>query len=156
MVIAIELLNESHIPKAKHLLAGYLNSSASGNTEPAPSPEQLESCEQALKRFLQYDLAHCYLAKLNRDYVGFISLSLGISISKGYPVLRVDGLYTAPNCRNKGVGRKLMQHAVKLATENKAHRLQLETDDDNSAARALYTKLGFEQLAGKGVYMLFL
>ncbi|NOU90586.1 GNAT family N-acetyltransferase [Paenibacillus sp. LMG 31460] len=60
-------------------------------------------------------------------YVGFIVLSWSFSISKGYPVLRIDALYASPLHRNKGVGRKLMQYAFDLAIENKATRLQLET-----------------------------
>jgi len=49
-----------------------------------------------------------------------------------------------------------MQYAIDIAIENKASRLQLETDDDNAPARNLYSNLGFKLIPGKGVYMAFL
>ena len=153
MQLKIVSLNESLIPKVRGLVSGYLNSSSNGG---AFSPEQMEECEQILNRFLCFNLAHCYLAKHGEDYVGLIVLSWSFSLSKGYAVLRIESLYSSPRYRNKGVGRRLLQHAIDLANERKATRLQLETDDDNAPARALYTNLGFELLTGKGVYMLFL
>ncbi|MCE5168869.1 GNAT family N-acetyltransferase [Paenibacillus profundus] len=153
MQLKIVPLNESLIPKVRGLVSGYLNSSSNGG---AFSSEQMEECEQILNRFLCFNLAHCYLAKHGEDYVGLIVLSWSFSLSKGYAVLRIEALYSSPKYRNKGVGRRLLQHAIDLANERKATRLQLETDDDNAPARALYTNLGFELLTGKGVYMLFL
>ncbi|WP_379141007.1 GNAT family N-acetyltransferase [Paenibacillus sp. sgz500992] len=154
--VEIVPLNDFLVPRTRALISGYLNSSSNRVDESFSSLEQLEKCEQILKRFLSYDLAHCYLAKYHQDYVGFIVLSWSISISKGYPVLHIDGLYSSPKYRNKGIGRRLMQYAIDLANEKKASRLQLETDDDNTPARALYTNLGFNKIPGKGVYMSFL
>lgn len=154
--ITIIPLDESHIPKVKGLIAGYLNSSSNPVDELNPSPKQLEQCEQILYRFTNDSSAYCYLAKKDREYIGFIILSWSFSISKGYPVLRIEALYSSAKHRNKGIGRKLMEHAIKLAISNKAIRLQLETDDDNAPARTLYKQLGFKLIQGKGVYMSFL
>ncbi|MDQ0914536.1 hypothetical protein [Paenibacillus sp. V4I5] len=44
-----------------------------------------------------------------------------------------------------------MQYAIDLAIENKATRLQLETDDDDTLASTLYNNLGFKLIPGKGV-----
>ncbi|MEC0206923.1 GNAT family N-acetyltransferase [Paenibacillus lautus] len=155
MEIAIIPLDESHIPKVKGLIAGYLNSSNAVD-ESDPSPKQLEQCEQILYRFTNDSSAYCYLAKQDHEYIGFIILSWSFSISKGYPVLRIEALYSSAKHRNKGIGRKLMEHAINLAISNKATRLQLETDDDNAPARTLYKQLGFKLIQGKGVYMSFL
>ncbi|MCG7409399.1 GNAT family N-acetyltransferase [Paenibacillus sp. ACRRX] len=156
MDIEIILLDKSHIPKVISLIAGYLNSSSNGVDESDPSPDQLEQCEQILNRFINDSSAYCYLAKQEHEYIGFIILSWSFSISKGSPVLRIEALYSSSKHRKKGVGRKLMEHAIDLAISNKAARLQLETDDDNAPARTLYKQLGFKMLEGKGVYMSFL
>jgi ribosomal protein S18 acetylase RimI-like enzyme len=156
MNVEILPLNESLVPEVKGLITGYINSSSNGVDESDSSLEQIEECEQILNRFIRYNLAHCYLAKFDQKYVGFIVLSWSFSISKGFPVIRIDALYSSPKHRKKGVGRKLMQHAIDLAIENKASRLQLETDDDNIPACALYKNLGFKIIPGKGVYMSFL
>ncbi|OPA78691.1 GNAT family N-acetyltransferase [Paenibacillus selenitireducens] len=156
MDIEIIPIDESHIPKVKGLIAGYLNSSSNGVDESDPSPEQLEQCEQILNRFISNSSANCYLARQDHEYIGFIILSWSFSISKGYPVLRIEALYSSSKHRKKSVGRKLMKHAIDLAISNKATRLQLETDDDNAPARTLYKQLGFKLIQGKGVYMSFL
>ncbi|MEC0239769.1 GNAT family N-acetyltransferase [Paenibacillus dokdonensis] len=67
-----------------------------------------------------------------------------------------DFLLLAPKAVVMDLGRKLMEHVIKLAISNKATRLQLETDDDNAPTRTLYKQLGFKLIQGKGVYMSFL
>ncbi|WP_246313951.1 GNAT family N-acetyltransferase [Paenibacillus foliorum] len=132
MNIEIIPLNESHVLKARGLITGYINSSSNGVDETDFSIGQLEACEQTLNRLMHNNnIAQCFLAKHEQELVGFIVLSWGFSMSKGYPVLRIDPLYSSPKYRNKGVGRALMQYAIDLAIEKKASRLQLETDDDN-------------------------
>jgi ribosomal protein S18 acetylase RimI-like enzyme len=156
MSVEIVPLNESLVHYVKSLIAGYINSSSNGVNESESTSKQLEECEGIVNRFLRNNKSHCYVAKFEQEYVGFIVLSWSFSISKGHPVLRIDGLYSSPKHRNKGVGRKLMQYAIDIAIENKASRLQLETDDDNAPARNLYNNLGFKLIPGKGVYMAFL
>ncbi|MCR8636797.1 GNAT family N-acetyltransferase [Paenibacillus radicis (ex Xue et al. 2023)] len=156
MSVEIVPLNEPLVPYVKSLIAGYINSSSNGVNELDSTSKQLEECEEILNRFLQNSKSYCYVAKFDQDYVGFIVLSWSFSISKGHPVLRIDALYSSPKHRNTGVGRKLMQYAIDIAIENKASRLQLETDDDNAPARNLYNNLGFKLIPGKGVYMAFL
>jgi ribosomal protein S18 acetylase RimI-like enzyme len=154
--IEIVPLDHSHVSNIISLIAGYLNSASNGIDESAATPEQLEHCESILHKFLSQDAAQLFLAKLHNEYIGFIALSWSFSLSKGGSVLRIDALYSSPNYRNKGVGRKLMQYAIGLAIERNASRLQLETDDENTPARTLYTNLGFHLIDGKSVYMLFL
>lgn len=154
--IEIVKLDESLISNTAILVAGYLNSSEDGEAETAASSEQFGIVEQNLQRLLSSDAAHCYVAMYGEEYAGFVVLSWSFSVSKGLPVLRVEALYTAPKCRKQGVARSLLEHAVGIAGANGANRLQLETGDGNTPARTLYTNLGFEHMAGKGVYMLFL
>lgn len=156
MNVDIVPLNDSLVPYVKSLIAGYINSSSNGVTESDSTSKQLEKCEEILNRFLRDNKSDCYVAKFDQVYAGFIVLSWSFSISKGHPVLRIDALYSSPKHRNKGVGRKLMEYAINIAIENKASRLQLETDDENAPARNLYNNLGFKLLPGKGVYMAFL
>lgn len=156
MDIQIIPLEEYHIPKVKDLIAGYNHSSSNGVDESDPSPEQLVQSEQILYRLIKDNSVFCYLAKQNHEYVGFNILSWSFSISKGYPILRIEALYSSAKHRKKGIGKKLLEHAIDLAISNKASRLQLETDDNNAPARSLYEQLGFQIIQGKGVYMSFL
>ena len=107
------------------------------------------------KRFIKDGSSFCYLARQGNEYVGFIVPSWRFSISKGYPVLRIDALCSSSKHRKKGIAKRLMQHAIDLAFSKKAARLQLETDADNIPARTLYNQPGFKLIQGKGVYMSF-
>lgn len=48
----------------------------------------------------------------------------------------------APRCRNKGLGRALLQAAVERLTASGAKRLFLEVEDGNEAALRLYRACG--------------
>lgn len=51
-------------------------------------------------------------------------------------------LAVAPPERGRGLGRRLMEHAVRAARESGAERLILEVQDGNHAAISLYQNLG--------------
>ncbi|WP_135547537.1 GNAT family N-acetyltransferase [Paenibacillus cymbidii] len=155
MSLAIISLRQENAASVARLLAGYWTDAADEEAEKQLTRSQLEDAEGALFRLLRNETAQCFVAKLEQEFVGFMMLAWSFS-SKGGPVLRVEALYTSPRHRNGGIGRQLMEHAFAIAKLKGACRLQLETDEDNATARALYERLGFELLAGKRVYMAFL
>lgn len=55
--------------------------------------------------------------------------------------------------QRKGIGRKLLRHAIAYAAREKARKIFLEVAEDNHAARALYEAAGFaEHGRRKGYY----
>jgi ribosomal protein S18 acetylase RimI-like enzyme len=58
-------------------------------------------------------------------------------------------LYVVPQLRGQGRGRSLMEAAIELARERGADYMELNTGDDDVAARALYERLGFSNREGK-------
>ena len=52
-------------------------------------------------------------------------------------------LYVAPDRRGHGLGRALMEEAIRLARDKGADHMDLGTSDDDVAARALYESVGF-------------
>ncbi|WP_238653842.1 GNAT family N-acetyltransferase [Paenibacillus piscarius] len=147
--IEIVSLTHENANHSRNLFCGYNNSSSNGVDIKAASIEELEQSGQVIKRILDADLAICYLAKFESHYAGFIIFSWGISVSHGYPVLRIDGLYVASEFRSKGIAKALMNHVIDLANEKRATRIQLETDADNIPASSLYVNLGFEKFMAK-------
>jgi ribosomal protein S18 acetylase RimI-like enzyme len=88
----------------------------------------------------------------------------GLALLRFKPSLWSDGLeayleelYVVPNLRGRGIGRALMERSMKLARERGATRMDLGTSTDDTAARALYEKLGFTNLERQpdGPTMLF-
>ena len=58
-------------------------------------------------------------------------------------------LYVVPDKRGRGIGRALMDEVFAVAREKGAAHIELNTSEDDAAARALYEKLGFTNREGK-------
>ena len=58
-------------------------------------------------------------------------------------------LYVAPDRRRRGLGRALMLAAMELARERDADYMDLNTGEQDVAARALYESLGFSRTGGR-------
>jgi ribosomal protein S18 acetylase RimI-like enzyme len=61
----------------------------------------------------------------------------------------VAELYVVPDRRGQGLGRALMEAAIALARQEGADHIDLGTNEDDMAARALYESLGFSHREGK-------
>lgn len=58
-------------------------------------------------------------------------------------------LYVVPERRRQGLGRALMEAALDLARDRGADVMDLNTGEDDAAARALYERLGFSNREGR-------
>ena len=59
----------------------------------------------------------------------------------------------APDWQRQGLGKKLVEGLIRAVKRGEAHKLFLEVAEDNSAAKALYTSLGFKESGRrKGYY----
>jgi ribosomal protein S18 acetylase RimI-like enzyme len=58
-------------------------------------------------------------------------------------------LYVVPEKRGRGIGRALMNEVFDAARGEGATHIELNTSDDDVAARALYESLGFTNREGK-------
>jgi ribosomal protein S18 acetylase RimI-like enzyme len=61
----------------------------------------------------------------------------------------LEELYVVPDRRGQGIGRALMTKAMEIARAEGATHMDLGTGEDDTAARALYEKLGFDNREGK-------
>jgi ribosomal protein S18 acetylase RimI-like enzyme len=61
----------------------------------------------------------------------------------------LEELYVVPDRRGQGLGQALMEAAMNLARERGAAHMELGTAETDTAARALYEKLGFDNHEGK-------
>ena len=59
-------------------------------------------------------------------------------------------LYVVPGKRGQGLGRALMEHAIRHAREHGADSMDIGVDEPDGAARALYESLGFSNRTGDG------
>ena len=80
----------------------------------------------------------------------------GLAVLRFRPSLWTEGLecylaelYVVPALRGEGRGRVLMETVLETAREEGADYIELNTEETDVAARALYESLGFSNRAGK-------
>jgi len=61
----------------------------------------------------------------------------------------LEELYVAPDLRGRGLGQALMEAAIETARAEGARYMDLGTAETDTAARALYEKMGFSRTEGK-------
>jgi ribosomal protein S18 acetylase RimI-like enzyme len=110
--------------------------------EPTPGPEVLA---QRMRRLLGEAGTTILLAGEGPD--GLAVLRLRPSIwAEGLEAYLAE-LYVAPARRGHGLGRALMTAAIEAARAEGAAYVDLNTDEGDVAAHALYESLGFERTA---------
>ena len=75
--------------------------------------------------------------------MGFTQLYHGFSSVSAARVWVLNDLYVAPEFRNNGVAKQLMNAARELALVDNVKGLSLETAEDNVNAQKLYESLGY-------------
>lgn len=84
------------------------------------------------------------IAVLGDELVGCLQLTLIPGISRrGTKRALIEGVRVSSRHRGKGVGEKLVRHAIELAQANGCSLVQLTTDQSRTDAVRFYRKLGF-------------
>ena len=108
--------------------------------------ESTESdCESAVRTLLASPaFGGIWLIYCADELAGYIALCLGYSIEfNGFDAF-VDEFYLASEFRGKGVGTQVLEIIKREARRFNVKALHLEVARDNTSARRLYGKAGFE------------
>ncbi|MGQ7944829.1 GNAT family N-acetyltransferase [Flavobacterium sp. WC2509] len=110
------------------------------------NPSNFEKHQAFLKERLENNEAVIFVAcdEENPDkiigfalnYVTFSSLALN-------KIVILNDLFVDSSARKKGIGEKLILETVAFAKEIGSHTIRLRTAKKNTAAQALYQKMGF-------------
>jgi len=76
----------------------------------------------------------------------------GLMMPRGATEADIQTVAVAADARRMGLGRLLVRTLVNTARDAGAHEVFLEVREDNTAARSLYTELGFEQIGVRPGY----
>jgi GNAT superfamily N-acetyltransferase len=63
----------------------------------------------------------------------------------GAPEALVESVVVHPDVQGRGVGRAMMQHAMRIAAEHGCYKLALTSNVQREGAHAFYDRLGFER-----------
>lgn len=88
--------------------------------------------------------AHVLLAMSDESVAGVAVCFLGFSTFAAMPLLNVHDLAVRGKFRSTGVGGALLDGVAEKARTLGCCRVTLEVDDENSGARRLYERKGFE------------
>lgn len=102
----------------------------------------------ALRRFLRVPSARLWVAVQHGVVVGDVVLLLRANS----PDSRIYSVVVAPAARGQGLGARLVACAERAARAEGRQRLRLEVRTDNMAARALYQRRGYRQVAALSRY----
>ena len=74
---------------------------------------------------------------------GVLQLRFRFSVWKAAPDAWIEDVYVVPGARRAGVGDALVARAIERAAERGARRIELDCNEDNAGALALYERHGF-------------
>jgi ribosomal protein S18 acetylase RimI-like enzyme len=83
------------------------------------------------------------VAEVDGRVVGYAKLGPALSLESNRHVLELKGLAVDPAHHGRGIGRLLVEAAIRAASDRGARRLTLRVLDANTAAKALYRACGF-------------
>jgi GNAT superfamily N-acetyltransferase len=84
-----------------------------------------------------------FAARFHGQIVGMVSLLFTISTAEGAKACWLEDMVVRPDQRGKGLGTRLLKHAISYAKANGFSRITLLTDQTNQGAIRLYERNGF-------------
>lgn len=118
-------------------------------------PADLAGARQFLRTRIEKEESVIFLAVSEAEVTqgaGFVQLYPSFSSVSMKRLWILNDLFVHPDARKQGVGELLLERARQLAVETQAGGLMLETETSNTAAQALYEKLGWKKSQEYFVY----
>jgi len=89
-------------------------------------------------------IGRIYVAREAGRVVGMVSTLYTISTAEGGKAAWLEDMIVLTECRGRGIGAALLEHAVVGAREEGCLRLTLLSDEDNAQAHGVYAAEGFQ------------
>ena len=100
--------------------------------------------ERGLRRVLENPATgRIYVAREGDRVLGMVNIQKTISTAEGGPVGSFEDFVVRPELRGRGLGTRLIRHAIEESRKAGLLRLILLTDGDNANAQRLYERAGF-------------
>jgi len=130
---------------AKGILAvldSYASAPVGGGQPLAPDVR-----ERLIPMLREHPTSLVLLAFVDDDPVGIAVCFFGMSTFRARPLLNIHDLAVLPAYQGKGVGPALLEAVEEHARRRGCCKLTLEVQDDNTRARGVYQRFGFEDYA---------
>lgn len=87
------------------------------------------------------------------EAVGVVQLRYRLGVWRDGDDAWLEDVYVRGEAQGKGLGRALTEASVAQARERGAKRIQLDVEESNEAARAVYEKAGFGIKGSKALFL---
>jgi ribosomal protein S18 acetylase RimI-like enzyme len=121
------------------VLDSYASAPVGGGRPLAP-----EVRERVVPMLREHPMSLVLLAFVGDEPVGVAVCFFGLSTFRARPLLNIHDLAVLPKHQGKGVGPALLAAVEDHARRNGCCKLTLEVQDDNTRARGVYQRFGFE------------
>lgn len=109
------------------------------------SPLSLPDVEQIFEQIQQYPNYQIYIAWLKGEAVGTFSLLFIPMILHHSKSALIDAVVVTSTYRHQGIGKAMMQEALKLSREAGCYKAMLSSNLKRTVAHQFYESLGFKQ-----------
>ena len=87
------------------------------------------------------------------EAVGVVQLRYRLGVWRDGDDAWLEDVYVRGDAQGKGLGRALTEAAVEHARRRGAKRIQLDVEEENGTARAVYEKAGFGVKGAKALFL---
>jgi ribosomal protein S18 acetylase RimI-like enzyme len=106
----------------------------------------LADAERLFDRMARYPDYRIYVAIRDDRIVGTFALLIMDNLGhRGAPSGVIEDVAVDPQCQGQGIGKTMMQHALRLCGEKGCYKLALSSNLKRERAHAFYESLGFER-----------
>jgi ribosomal protein S18 acetylase RimI-like enzyme len=138
-IIQCDFNNAEHRQKIVELTDAYMRDPMGSN---APMPVEVK--KNLTDGLANHPACMILFGIVDKQYAGICTSYINFSTFKAKPYFNVHDLAVLKEFQGKGVGKKLLEKVIEIATERNYCKVTLEVRDDNHNAKGLYKKLGFK------------
>ncbi|NVD38526.1 GNAT family N-acetyltransferase [Ensifer sp. HO-A22] len=136
-------IRRAELTDLPHVIALFAADPVGGHGD-TTEPEAFDEYLAAFARIEASPLQSLYVARLGDQVVGTFQTTLLTSLpGPGKPRLLVEAVQTRQDMRGRGIGERMMRHAIDRAREAGAAKVQLASNATRAAAHRFYERLGF-------------
>ncbi len=117
---------------------------------------ELEETQFDFKKFkkifndkLENEKNYFILAKNDNNAIGFLNLSIDYQLHHKNKVATIEELIVSYKFRNNGIGKLLINNAIKYAKNNNCELIELTSNFSREKAHNFYIKNGFKKISYK-------
>ncbi|WP_085507360.1 GNAT family N-acetyltransferase [Thalassobacillus devorans] len=108
-----------------------------------------------LEKELSNASSRFFLIKFDGEVAGYLKVNVGEAQTEdmGKDAMEIERIYIKNKFQKHGLGKRLLDKAIKLARDHKKQKIWLGVWEKNENAIAFYEKMGFVQTGAHSFYM---